>query len=517
MRVRAWRSVACVVLGVSLILLARQVRSVRHPNFVRSFFVDGSPGPAPKLTQTPGAKGLDPRKRVRVVLVDGVNRATAASMKSWRDICAAGIELVVDVGFPTVSLPVQHVLWTGLTQQQSGVQYRGRAMKTPIAHAYPARVPGSVGISEADVDLAEYGLPGKRGGPYQFIVHAFGFTHNQPAHPEQVPEGWASGGFMNAAKAAMGSDAPLVFVHILRTDTVAHKKGLHSAEFGNAAAWADAALAELYRTSPGDDAAFFLISDHGHARGGGHAGPEPSIRRVSGCITGWDLPWARRGSLVHLVDYSRALADALGLEPHERAVGRPLFGAIDAASRNETTLPRPSASRWMIAAIFLILGTLLTAFAAGRHAVALPFWIVVAYLGVLFVEGSVTMTTKGVYRMDGRAFQIAAAPGLVVLAIGVGLSLRKLAAWRVCLAQLALPVALTLACLALCGGLGAVEGVMSEPPLMPRWTAYASMSMSVLVVALYICGIGALGAAVPGFVSRPKNPGSPSADPRLPE
>ena len=35
--------------------------------------------------------------------------------------CATGIDTAVDVGFPTVSLPVQHALWTGRTQQQSGV------------------------------------------------------------------------------------------------------------------------------------------------------------------------------------------------------------------------------------------------------------------------------------------------------------------------------------------------------------------------------------------------------------
>ena len=60
---------------------------------------------------------------MRVVLLDGLSRAHALRLPSLSEICSAGQELQLDIGFPTVSLPVQSALWTGMTQQQSGLQY----------------------------------------------------------------------------------------------------------------------------------------------------------------------------------------------------------------------------------------------------------------------------------------------------------------------------------------------------------------------------------------------------------
>src|SRR5262245_39699753 len=65
-----------------------------------------------------------PSPRVRVILIDGLAETTAATLPQWSQLCKSGIALRVDVGFPTVSLPVQVALWTGLTQQQTGIVFR---------------------------------------------------------------------------------------------------------------------------------------------------------------------------------------------------------------------------------------------------------------------------------------------------------------------------------------------------------------------------------------------------------
>ncbi|HEY0138770.1 MAG TPA: hypothetical protein VGB85_32015, partial [Nannocystis sp.] len=92
--------------------------------FIGQFFVDGAvPGDTPVWPRAPEGDGLRPAARVRVVLLDGLSRAHALQLPGLSAICGAGQELQLDTGFPTVSLPVQSALWTGMTQQQSGLQY----------------------------------------------------------------------------------------------------------------------------------------------------------------------------------------------------------------------------------------------------------------------------------------------------------------------------------------------------------------------------------------------------------
>src|SRR5690606_11490217 len=80
--------------------------------------------------------------------------------------CSRGLALRVDVGFPTVSLPVQVSLWTGLTQQQTGIVFRSdRPLVPPLATSIPAQVPGSRAVAES----------------HGYIVRSIGFADAQPA------------------------------------------------------------------------------------------------------------------------------------------------------------------------------------------------------------------------------------------------------------------------------------------------------------------------------------------------
>ena len=115
---------------------------------------DAEPGPPPTLVPAPGAAPIAPASHVRVVLVDGAGRGTSRMMPAWDDLCTRGLDLVVDVGFPTVSLPVQIALWSGLTQQQTGILFHaGKPLAHPLATSIPAQVPGSIAVAESHPEI----------------------------------------------------------------------------------------------------------------------------------------------------------------------------------------------------------------------------------------------------------------------------------------------------------------------------------------------------------------------------
>jgi hypothetical protein len=99
---------------------------------------------------------------------------------------------------------------------------------------------------------------------------------------------------------------------------------------------------------------------------------------------------------------------------------------------------------------------------------------------------------------------VGAVPALVVLALvlvrGAGQGTQRLA-----VAQLALPIALALAPALLCGALDLLAG-RRAPPLVPIWTAHASVDATLAVAG---CGLAAIVLAV---VSRRRGE-APSAAP----
>src|SRR5690606_34607212 len=236
--------------------------------------------------------------------------------------------------------------WTGLTQQQSGMLFRGKSEilnrpRPAPAHGVPAQGAGSVAVAES----------------HAYIVHALRFAHVLPASTAELPRGWASPGFDEAATTAVTSDARLVFVHVLRVDTAGHRaSGQGSPGYDEAARTADALLGQLMdaaRAAHPTGTRWFVLSDHGHrgaaliGRAGGHGGSEPAIRQVRGCITGAldHEPPVRPGTYIHLVDMARAIADSLGVTLSPGAAGRPLHAAAAAPVETDATLPSPSPGR----------------------------------------------------------------------------------------------------------------------------------------------------------------------------
>ncbi len=492
-----------VVLGLALVLAAYSMYRFRVAWMAR-LFVRGDGVPAkPVLAGVEGAAPAGPgvSEMVRVVLIDGVDRRTARGMPGWSAICDQGLDLVVDTGFPTVSLPVQRVLWTGLTQQQSGVLFVGGPIERPI-QSIPLQVGGSVAVAES----------------HQGIVHSLGFDEAYPADKRKVPDDWGleatwrswldiegAHGFVRAARDWVTSDRQLVFVHILVTDSVAHRAGRESAGFRAAAAWADRLLAELYaeeRAVHPTGTRWFVLADHGHRAGGGHGDAEPYIRQVRGCIQGDGITpgTLAPAGYVHLVDFSRAIADSVGAALPAEAAGRPLPVALAAPVDETATLPRPGPRRWAAALILLLAALVATGFAARGRLTALPLWWPVAYLALIWIELPPSLTTHMVYKPWGEIIWKAALPGLCLLAICAPLALRALSPARVIVAQLAVPLAIAIGGLILTGG--AALGLAGEPPLIPLWTGRTSVFLVLAATGVLVVALAVLASSVPSGSGR---------------
>lgn len=475
-----------LALAAALVAVAQGVFEFREW-FIQEIYVPGAGGaPAPHLTLPADPKaaqnGLEPVDRVRVVLIDGLGAYHADRVTNFQRACGRA-ELTVDVGFPTISLPVQRALWTGLTQQQTGVQYYNRLIEAP-AIGIPGQVADSRAVSES----------------HQYIAHSQGFAHVLPEDPYTPPDGWnlkvswrswlsdgRAKGFERAALEAVTSDAKLVFVHILRVDTIAHKRGIDAPEYEAALAWTDEVLGKLLdkrREIPRPGVTrWFVIADHGHRDGGGHGGPEPHIRKVTMCIgdnptpTGSDSGDSAPGTIpatgqVYLPDISRAIADSLGVTLDPTSAGRPLHAAIKGGYEEGATLPTPAMGRWLIAGALMLLAIVATIWAARRHLWNLPWWLLIAVPLLSYRVMPPSMSTSWAFKPGGPIIWDAAWPVWLFLAGFAALAALKAGAVRASVAQLAVPMAALVSSFALCWG---------TPPVMPRWTALTS------VLSVYVC------------------------------
>src|SRR6476659_2709958 len=94
-----------VALAMALAAAAWGLGPLRRAFIEAVIHDDAPPGERPALPRAGGGeRGLLPAPYTRVILVDGAGADTAARMPAWSRLCARGLDLVVDVGFPTVSL-----------------------------------------------------------------------------------------------------------------------------------------------------------------------------------------------------------------------------------------------------------------------------------------------------------------------------------------------------------------------------------------------------------------------------
>ncbi|HVK88387.1 MAG TPA: alkaline phosphatase family protein [Kofleriaceae bacterium] len=489
MRHRIFALVAAAAIAVFAWWLPRERRSL-----IKAIVTYDARPSEPSPLPAGAGPGLTPVQRTRVVLIDGLSKSTAATLPAWKSVCARGVTMTVEAGFPTVSLPVEVALWTGLTQQQTGVVYRsGQPLVPPLDRkGIPAQVPGSWAVAES----------------YGYIVRSLGFAKAEPAADPQKPAkdiadpAWATTWEQRALE-AVTSPSALVFVHVLRVDTAGHKHGMN-AEYVKAAGEADAILGRLVAADP--DARWFVLSDHGHRPAGGHGGEEEPIRHVQGCIAGPGVPVAT-APLVHVVDVSRALADSVGATLDPAARGRPLSAAIAAPLAPDQGVPPLALGAGAIAIFILVAGVGASSWAVRRWWLA-PWWFVVAGACLIAMRGEPSLSTPMIYKPEGRDMWTTFVPGLVLAVAATWVGMRRTTLVRLLVAQLAVPIGATAATITVSGAWPTLFGAKLAP-VVPRFTAWMSPLLLLLALGSAAIALGLVASVVtPLLRRRPAEPAS---------
>ena len=502
-------------LTLAIVVVALSALAWFLPQLRRDLLKDIITWDAPKSEPAPlpagNGPGLAPVARTRVILIDGLAEEVAKTLPAWATLCKRGATLRVDVGFPTISLPVEVALWSGLTQQQSGVVFRDRRpLVPPLANSIPAQVPRSIAV-------AEY---------YGWIVRSLGFKQTEPAaDPTNVakdvtPDVWKTM-WEARALAAVTSDTPLAFVHILRVDSAGHKHGM-DAEYRRVAAEADVVLGKLVAADP--QARWFVLSDHGHVAVGGHGGEEHHVRQVQGCIAGPGITAGTTGALVHAVDVARALADSTGAKLDPQSRGRPYQAALAAPRERDQAVP-PMALGTGAAAIFvLVAGMALLTWGVRKWWLA-PWWFVAACASLFFIRGEPTLSSRMIYAPEGRDMWLTWLPAIALACAATVIGLRRTtivtarppggaAIARVMVAQLALPIAGAAAVITACGAWPAVFGE-HVAPVVPRYTAWLSPILLMVAHGAAAVALAGLATLVRPSSDRFARPEPPRSEPEV--
>jgi hypothetical protein len=490
--VTGWSRLARLGLGLALLLAFAPLGRLRFDAVVAITTYDAAPGPGPRLPAASGL-GLAATDRLRVVLIDGAGPDTAQTMATWDGLCRRGLDLVVDVGFPTVSLPVELALWSGLTQQQTGVLYHATGTPvTPPPGAIPAAVPNSIAVAES----------------HAYIIHSLGFARTEPPTPaKELPPGWAER-WVDVAVAAVAEPARLVFVHILRVDTIGHKHGKRSAEWREAAASSDAILARLVAADP--DARWLVLADHDHLATGGHGSEDHAIRLVRGCLAGPGIE-PGRGGPIHVVDVARAIADSVGVALPAASAGRPLTAALAAPVDDDDVLPRLPRDRVALAIAVLLLAIVATGWGMAGRWTAGPWWWPLALVLLMVLETTPSLSTPMIYKKQGLTMAMPIKAALAVLAAAMILGVRR--DWRrAVVAQLALPIGAALAAWIVTGAIALPFGDR-VCPVVPTWTGWLPPLTLIAALAMAVAGLVVLASAVPRW-SGPSTPGGTSRSDR---
>ena len=485
--------IAVIVAGVALLLAAWLVPDVRKSYIRAATTMDAVPSEPVALPAAEGA-GLPKAERTRVVLVDGLTAEAAGSMPTMQVLCANGTAMQIDVGFPTVSLPVEVALWTGLTQQQTGI-VANRAFDPPIK-GIPSQVPGSIAIAEN----------------HGYIVRALGFSRAEPlAEPgkpmEDANENAWDAQWFTLALEAVRSSSPLVFVHILRVDVAGHKVGLGPG-YDKAVREVDPMLDKLFQADP--SARWFLLSDHGHIASGGHGGDERHVRHVLGCLYGPGIKKQRSG-LIHIVDVGRMIADSVGvtLDPASRA--RPFEAALATQLGDDQALPALPIIVGAFAILILVAGLIAEWWGVRRWWLA-PVWFVAGCGLLLLVRGVPTLSTPFIYKPEGRDMWTVWAAALPLATAATWFGLQKTTLLRVLAAQLAFPIAAVAATITAAGAWPTLFGA-DVAPVVPHFTAWASPLLLLLAHGAGAVGLAVLATAAHRVFGRRAPPEPPRSEP----
>lgn len=433
-------------------------------HFIRQWFKPA----APLSVTLPNPELISPKKlrKVRVVLLDGLTAKESQKLGGWRTVCESGVRLHLEVGFPSVSLPVQHALWTGYTQQQSGVLLQIEAMAQPVFPSLPLWITraGQKSIALADA--------------HEEIIRSFPFSeHLAP----KVPWRWSIAELTKQAKLAFASDAALVLVHTLSIDRAGHLYGAKSPAYQATAAEADLMLSELWRLRRPEDF-FVVLSDHGHLNNRGHGDIEDDVFYSSACLAGPTIPSSRVGA-ASIIDLHRLLWDFLDLPDSPALFGKKLSTILSGQHSPSTTKWHFSFARLLLATFTFFLlttGWLLSVKRLAKIKYAIPWYLLLALCCLLLGWGLPSLSRDYAYLKYPHMIATASILSMFVL----------IWQWRGLQPEIKSALVLAWPLLSLSLPLLIFTGYpLLRPPLFPFVTAWASTLLTWDVIFIGELGI----------------------------
>lgn len=253
-------------------------------------------------------------RRVVLVIVDGLRYDASQRMDSLKVLRTHGADLRLIVPEPSLSYPNWTTILSGAPQQISGV----------TTNWFEGRVPVQTIIDRA--------LAAGRGvvvvGPSSLEEH-FRVGKAQAV----MLRDWKRGEYLSgrlvtdAVDLARKTDPSLVVLHLPDIDEAGHDAGGASSEYQRMVDAVDIDLARLVNELQGPDAAFVIVSDHGHIDTGGHGGWEPEVVQVPAIIAGAGARAGTSGA-GRLEDVASTVTRLMGLAPPAHSLGSPLAVAL---------------------------------------------------------------------------------------------------------------------------------------------------------------------------------------------
>ena len=229
---------------------------------------EGGGGRAAVTSHETGAgAGGDPHRLV-VVVLDGLGEAGFSEAVEQAHPGEWQWRATVDMGTPSLSRPVYHVLFTGVPQAVSGIRnntHAGRARADDLATR----------VREA-------------GGTVGWALEGVPWFHDLFGRPGDAHEiGWPRRAEERFGPMAdiLAQSPTFAVLHFIEIDHAGHAHGAASEEYRRAAREALQAVIGLREahaaTAAGARTVWMLGADHGHRAGGGHGGPEPEVVRTT--------------------------------------------------------------------------------------------------------------------------------------------------------------------------------------------------------------------------------------------
>lgn len=212
-----------------------------------------------------------------LIVVDGLRRDRAETMKSARRLAERGQCRSSDQGDYTVSRPVYSLLSTGLEADRSGS--RNNDLESPLAAESFWEVARKAGLR----------VRGSSHLPWwqELFPRGFDAYRHTPNHAVNVFDG------TREEDARFDVD----LFHPLYVDEMGHQHGARSPEYAAAVRRVDAEIEGLFERLDLERTNVILTADHGHLDGGGHGGEQREIREVLACFAGPGIRHADGGAL----------------------------------------------------------------------------------------------------------------------------------------------------------------------------------------------------------------------------